>query len=142
VAAEPIDLRAGSAVLEGVAGDSLELQAELTCDARTTAMGLRVRRPSTGGGVEISFAPKSGVLTVDGLHKQVGCARRIGLRVFLDKRVLEVYAADGAAAVFKPIRAKPGDVGVEAFAAGGTARLATLQAWPMRPAGFSLEHYT
>jgi len=128
-------------VVEGIAGDCVEIQAEFSADAKTNAMGLRVRRPAKGGGIEISFAPRSGILSVDGVLKLIACERQLNLRVFLDERVIEVYAGGGTAAIYKSISAAPGDLGVEAFAAGGTAQLTSIKAWPMKPAHFSLERY-
>jgi hypothetical protein len=52
---------------------------------------------------------------------------------------LEVYANDGAAAIFTTVDA--GDPKVEAFARGGGARLESCRVWPLRPARLSLEHF-
>jgi fructan beta-fructosidase len=65
----------------------------------------------------------------------------ISLRIFLDARVMEVFANDGATASYAVIDAKPQDLGIEVFAMGGTAHLDSLTAWPMKPASFSLDHY-
>jgi len=123
-------------VIESISGDCMEIQAEFSADARTTAMGLRVRR-----NIEISFNPKDAILTADGVKKLIACERQVKLRVFLDKRVMQVYAGDGAAAIFKAVTAAPSDLSVEAFAAGGAAQLVSLKAWLMRPASFSLDRY-
>jgi sucrose-6-phosphate hydrolase SacC (GH32 family) len=54
------------------------------------------------------------------------------LDVFLDRSLLEVYAAGGrvcVSRVFPP--AHPEDVGVELFAVGGKARVSELSVWPV-----------
>jgi sucrose-6-phosphate hydrolase SacC (GH32 family) len=61
--------------------------------------------------------------------------------VFLDKRVVEVYANDGEAAIFTTVDAGLNDLGIEVFANGGAAKLESLTAWPLRPARFSLERF-
>jgi sucrose-6-phosphate hydrolase SacC (GH32 family) len=71
----------------------------------------------------------------------VGRDRRIRMRVFLDKRVVEAYANDGSTAVFTTVDAGPNDVGVEAYAEGGVAQLDSFEAWPLKPARFSLDRY-
>jgi len=44
-------------------------------------------------------------------------------------------------AVYSEVSAGQADLGIEAFATGGTARLVSLKAWPLKPAEFSLEHF-
>ena len=124
----------------GIAADCLELEADFSAESATT-VGLRVRCPAGGGGTEIAFNPQGGVLSVGKVQKLIGRDRRVRLRVFLDKRVLEVYVNDGEAAVFTTVDAAPSDLGVEAFARGGAARLEHLRAWPLARARFSLEHF-
>jgi beta-fructofuranosidase len=125
----------------GISGDSLEIQAEFSADS-ATSVGLRVRCPSNGaGGTEIVFHPQRGTLAVGSVQKLIGNNRQLRLRLFLDKRVMEAYINDGEAAVFTTIDAAPGDLGTQAFAKGGTARLESFQAWPLSAARFSLDRF-
>ena len=60
---------------------------------------------------------------------------------FLDKRVMEVFANDGEAAIFTTVDAGANDLAIEAFATGGGARLEGARVWPMRPARLTLDRY-
>ncbi|MEO7143316.1 MAG: glycoside hydrolase family 32 protein [Bryobacteraceae bacterium] len=138
----PVTLANQSIALpEKFSGDCLELEAELdTGDA--AAVGLRLRCPTAGGaGTQVSYAPKDGMITAGTVRKLVGTGRRIRLRVFLDKRVMEVYVNDGAAAIFTVTGAAPDALGIEVFAKGGAARLESLTLWPLKPAKFSLDRF-
>jgi len=75
------------------------------------------------------------------VKKLLGTGQPVRLRVFLDKRVMEIYANDGEAAIFTTVDAAPSDVGVEAFARGGAGRMESLKAWPLKPAQFTLERF-
>ena len=84
---------------------------------------------------------------------------RYTLRIFLDRRAVEVYVNDGEASVFGTVDAGRDDTGVAITAQatqgrgvgpapGGrgqaapvNARVESLQAWPMKAARFSLEHF-
>ncbi|MEI9976968.1 MAG: glycoside hydrolase family 32 protein [Ignavibacteriota bacterium] len=124
-----------------ISGDCLEFAAELTADS-ASSMGLRVRCASRGkSGLEIAYNPGNGVLSVGGIRTSVAIGKTIRLRGFLDKRAIEVYANDGEAAIFTVTDAAPSSVGVEAFAAGGNARLASLEWWALNPARFRMERF-
>jgi sucrose-6-phosphate hydrolase SacC (GH32 family) len=81
------------------------------------------------------------MLTVGSRKGYVGRDKKLHLRVFLDKRLMEVYANDGAGAMLIALAGEPADQGVELLARNGTATLRSLQAWNMKPATFSLEHF-
>ncbi|MEN6606962.1 MAG: glycoside hydrolase family 32 protein, partial [Bryobacteraceae bacterium] len=122
-------------------GDCLELHAEFEAST-AKAVGLRVRvAKESRRATEIAFEPGNGMLTV-GSHKTfVARDKKIRLRVFLDKRVLEVYVNDGEAAVFTIAEAGRNDTGIEAFARGGAASAKSLRSWTLKPAQFSLDNY-
>ena len=124
-------LRLGPAI----SGNCLEIQAAFTMNSAMQA-GLRVR-----GRTEIAYNAKSGILTAGGARKMLGTGKSVRLRVFLDKRVLEVYANDGEAAIFTTIDGAETDLGIEAFAKDGAARLESLTAWPLKLARFSLDRF-
>ncbi|MGH9402482.1 MAG: glycoside hydrolase family 32 protein [Terriglobia bacterium] len=126
---------------ERISGDCLELQAELSTNTAAT-VGLRVRCAADGGGgTEISFNPQNSMITAGKAQKLIGNQQPVRLRVFLDKCVMEVYVNDGLAAIFTTVDAGQNDVGITAFAKGGTARLDSLKMWPLKPARFSLERF-
>jgi beta-fructofuranosidase len=118
-------------VLDNVQGDVLEIRAEFELQ-EAKAVGLRVRRSEDGKqAITIRFDGKE--LDVAGtktpLPLQPG-EKTLQLHVFLDKSVLEVYANDRAC-VTRVIQAGKDDLGVEAFATGGTARLKALESWQL-----------
>jgi beta-fructofuranosidase len=129
-----------SVPLEGISGDSLEIEAAFS-GAKADAIGLRVRTGDGRPGVEVAFHPRDGYLNAGTTRKFLARQNSVSLRLFLDRRVLEVYANDGASAVLATVDAAPGAFGVEVFARGGEARLDSLRAWPLSPARFSLDRF-
>jgi len=124
-----------------ISGDCLELEAEFTA-SDATSMGLRVRSAPDGkAGLSIAFSPSNGALSAGAARAFVSRGKTVRLRVFLDKRVAEVYANDGEAAIFTTTDAIADSLGVEAFATGGNARLVSLRSWPLKPAGFSMDRF-
>jgi beta-fructofuranosidase len=124
-----------------ISGDCLELEAEFAA-GDATSMGLRVRSAPDGkAGLNIAFSPSNGALSAGTARAFVSRGKTIRLRVFLDKRVAEVYANDGEAAIFTTTDARADGLGVEAFATGGNARLVLLRSWPLKPAGFSMDRF-
>jgi sucrose-6-phosphate hydrolase SacC (GH32 family) len=117
------------------AGECLEIQATLS--AKTAgAVGLRV-----SGKTEIRYDAKGGVLIAGTARKVIGTMQPLRLRVFLDRRVMEVYANDGQAAIFTTVDGSAGDRRVEAFAHGGAGRLEDCRVWPMKAARMSLDRF-
>jgi beta-fructofuranosidase len=117
--------------LMDVKGDTLELIAEIEPgDARET--GLRVRRSPDGReAVSITFDGRQ--LDVAGRKAPLRLAdgeKTLRLHVFLDRSVLEVYANDRVC-VTRVIKAGKDHLGVEAFARAGTARVRSLETWPL-----------
>lgn len=135
-------------VAEGVATDCAEIEAEFSGSG---IFGLELRRSADGKpGVGVSI--QSGYVNVGSARAFVGNADRYRMRVFLDKRCIEVFVNDGATAVYNWFDAEPNDLGIAAFSqasadrgAGGTGasppRLELLKIWPMNGARFSLEHF-
>jgi beta-fructofuranosidase len=124
-----------------ISGDCVEFEAEFAAES-ASSMGLRVRCAAGGkGGLEIAFSPASGAFAVGTAGTSVSLGKAIRLRGFLDKRVVEVYANDGEAAIFTTTDAGPDSIGVEAFAAGGNARLVSMKWWQLNPARFSMDRF-
>jgi sucrose-6-phosphate hydrolase SacC (GH32 family) len=129
-------------VLEGLPGDAVEIEAEFSL-ADSGRFGFELRR-SAAGKPGITVAIQRGTLTVGNARAYVGTVERYKLRLFLDKRCLEVYVNDGAVALFAAVDAPPEDQGLAVFAASrpaSTVRVESLKAWPMKPASFSLDHF-
>jgi beta-fructofuranosidase len=119
-------------VIEMVKGDTLEIIAEFERgDAKS--FGLRVRRSNDGQrGTSISY--DDNLLQVAGAKvpfKLLPREKTLKLHVFLDKSVMEVFANNRACST-RVIYPGENDLGVEAFATGGKARLRSLEAWPLR----------
>jgi beta-fructofuranosidase len=135
--------------LDGVS-DTAEIEAEFSAGNFTT-FGFEVRR---AGKPALIVAIDRGTLTVGNAKAYVGNAERYRLRLFLDKRCLEVYVNDGAVALYNFIDAPVGDQGLAVFARTvnpgfgtranrppASVRMESLKAWPMKPAVFSLEQF-
>ncbi|QEH38276.1 Levanase precursor [Aquisphaera giovannonii] len=134
---------------EGVEGTALEVAAAFRPGDCAT-VGLKVR---TGEGEEtvIGFDRKSGELFVDrtrsgkvafsrdfpGRHAAklpAGAADDVlFVYALIDATSVEVFADGGAVAMTDQIFPRPDSRGVSLFATGGTARLESLSAWPLRP---------
>jgi beta-fructofuranosidase len=141
--------------IEGVPGDAAEIEAEFSSSGGFASFGFEVRR-SAAGKPTATIAMQRGRLTVGNVSAYVGNAERYKLRVFLDKRCLEVYVNDGTVALYNPIDARAEDQGLAVFARRtaspfgnpnaanrppAVVRLESLKAWPMRAAAFSLDRF-
>jgi len=133
---------------EGIAGKALEIIAEFEVGT-ASEVGLKVR---TGAGVEtvIGADVRRGELFVDrtrsgqvAFHpefdsREPGPLRvengRVRLHVLLDWSSVEVFAVDGETVITDQIFPPPGSEGVSLYAQGGSARLVSLDAWPLRSA--------
>jgi beta-fructofuranosidase len=135
----PLKLNNKTRVIDGLAGDTLEIVARFKPgDAK--AFGLRVRR-SDDGARYIPVMWKDGEIIVQKRNDRFPCeytidpaAREVVLRVFLDKGILDACTGDGrvfeSCIHYAPLE----DLGVEVFAEGGTATLISFDAWRMAPA--------
>jgi beta-fructofuranosidase len=149
-------------VPEGVAADCAEIEAEFS---GVGTYGLELRKAADGkAGVVVSM--QGNYLNVGSARAFVGGAERHRLRIFLDKRSIEVYVDDGVTALYNWLDAAPGALGVSVFgqsaagrggpqAAGGLGgppqpayltnrqapRLESLKVWPMRGAQLSMEKF-
>jgi fructan beta-fructosidase len=145
LAAQPFGEGATSLARQGIAGTALEIIAEF--EVGTAAeLGLKVR---TGEQEEtvIGIDPRAGQLFVDrarsgqvGFHAEYSGRHtaplpvekgRVRLHVFVDWSSVEVFAANGAVVVTDQIFPAPESDGVALYARGGTARLVSLDVWPL-----------
>jgi beta-fructofuranosidase len=113
--------------------DSVEIVLEFTLED-AQSVGLQMRRSADSkGAVRIEYDRTT--LTVAGTKVPLPLdAHRpqLKLHVFLDKSVLEVYANDGRVCVTRVVYPEGRDQGLEVFANGGAASVATLDLWPLR----------
>ena len=130
-----------AAELPGISGDCFELEMEFAPARGTIGIELRRSRQRKAG-VSIGIS-REGVLTVGTASTVIGRKDRYKLRIFLDKRVLEVYLDDGEAVVYGTVSAdaRREDLGVAVSAAGGGAQLVAGRLWPLKPAAFSLDRF-
>lgn len=148
-----LELAPGSPVVaNAIEGDSFEFVADLVLGGAAEA-GFDIRRSRDGqSGASVRVA-RSGTLTVGGSRAPISRGlERYRLRVFADKRVIEVFVNDGEAAIFSTIEPVAGR-GVAAIAqapparaAGfgggrgggptGNARVENMRFWPMKAARF------
>jgi beta-fructofuranosidase len=139
-------------VLDGVRGDAVEVQAEFVVNG-SAACGFELH-PSPSDAPTTIVTIQDGMLTVGSARAYIGNTDRYTIRLFLDKRCLEVYVNDGAAALYAALDAAPSTRAVAVFGRtdrsdvsavpGGRTppvRLVSLRAWPMSPASFNLDRF-
>jgi sucrose-6-phosphate hydrolase SacC (GH32 family) len=121
-------------VVEGVAGDTLEIQARFVPgDAKS--FGLRMRC-SADGGRAVTIACDGKVLRVDGTEVPLAhedAFKELSLHIFIDKALLEVFVNDGRYNVTRVMKTRPEDVNIALFSLGGTTSLKSLDVWEMKP---------
>jgi beta-fructofuranosidase len=138
-------------ILEGGPGDAAEIEAEF---GGASGVNFELRRSPEGKpGAVVSI--QRGYLSLGSARAYIGNASRRKVRIFLDKRCVEVYVDDGLAAIYGIVEAGRQDQGIAVAAqgggpggrgpapagAGGQGRLESLRVWPMKGAGFSLERF-
>jgi beta-fructofuranosidase len=144
----PVKLEGKPLPLAGISGDCLEIEAEFAVE-QASGVGLRLRCSATGrAGAVVKYHTdgtgpyaNGGTFSIGTAGAVLGRQRNLRMRVFLDKRVIEAYVNDGSVAIFSVVDAGPEDLAVEVFASGGKAQLVSLKAWPLKPAGFSLQRF-
>lgn len=152
----PFEVPPGAPVaLKDVSGDSLELVADLV-PGGASEIGFDIRCSAEGKpGLSVRIA-RPGTLVVGNVRTPISRGLpRYRLRLFLDKRVVEVYANDGEAAIYAVVDAAPDSLGVSAVSAqatgpgfgprgavpAGPPRIEGLTAWPLAPARFDLGRF-
>lgn len=125
IAIAPRPLAEGKTALAELKGNAIELELSINLETAASA-GIELE-----GGARIAFDGRS--LEVAGVKVDTPPSKAISLHVFIDRSVLEVYAASGAVCVTRVIAAPKPDSPVRAFAAGGSARISSGAAWPIAP---------
>jgi beta-fructofuranosidase len=132
--------------LEGVTGDSCELELEIKVGGPQRA-GLKVRA-SAGGDEETLLyydaakrelvfdstrSGKEGRKVIERAPLALKPGESLKLRVFVDKSVVELYANDRQAIGRRVYPTRADSLGVVLFAEDGSARFKTVKAWDMMP---------
>jgi beta-fructofuranosidase len=134
------------ATLAGVSGDAIELIAELSIDA-AAEVGLSVRcAPDDAEATRIAYDRTAQQLIVDRTRSsldpttrrdicaaplQLADGKRLNLRVFVDRSIVEVFANDDICITSRVYPTRPDSLGVQLFARGGSAQLVSLDLWEM-----------
>jgi len=129
-----LDLKKGRYLLKNAGGDTLEIKAAFD-QGDAKSIGLKVRR-SKDGKRAVTIRCDRQTLDVAGVKVPLllsGAEKALTLHVFLDKSVMEVFVNDGRQAVAKVIYPPEKDVGIELFAAGGTANIKSVDIWQIKP---------
>ena len=113
--------------------DCLEMTLDLDLLSASRA-GIRLRRFSNGGSPEtIAFDGSS--LDIPGQKIPVrpnGQKRRVNLRIYFDKSVLEVFVNGGRECATRVIYPGESNPGLELFSEGGEAHFRSVDAWEMK----------
>ena len=143
-----IHVTSTSSLLEGVAGDCLEIAAEFE-PGDAEEFGLQVR--CAPGGREqtlIGYSRADKSLKVDKERSSLSSGARrdvrkgalhlasgetLKLRVFLDCSVIEVFANGRTCLTDRIYPSRANSLGIGLFALGGTAKLPSLDIWEMKP---------
>jgi beta-fructofuranosidase len=140
IAGEAMQLTSTPAAIRGVRGDCMELELDVAL-GKATEVRLDLRCSSSGKvGASIRIT-RDGMLAFGKASTLLGINDRYRMRVFLDKRVFEVYANDGLAALYGVTDAGRNDLDVAISARGEGAELKALKAWQMKPAEFDLSRF-
>ena len=135
-------------VQPALAGPCVEIAAELDA-GRAERVGLSVRRSPRGAEqTVIAYDRPAGVLRIDTTRSSTGRApvkdvhetplalaraEPLGLRVFIDASVVEVFANGRACLTGRVYPTGRDSARAAVFARGGPARVVSLEAWDLRP---------
>jgi beta-fructofuranosidase len=138
----------GDIVLEKIAGNSLELNVELTSKT-AQQFGVKVcRSPKGEEETRIYYDVDGRKLKIDTTRSGLGDSPKtveaapfplkenepLSLRIFVDKSVVEVFVNGGRQAAMRRIYPSRKDsVGLSLFSIGGPANATTIEAWEMAP---------
>ena len=143
----PFTTRSGTdLIVDGVAGDSLELQVEIEGNG-ASAYGVKVRTsPDAQEETSIFHDAKENLLKVDTRRSgqdtpgaveaapfELRDGERLKLRIFIDRSVVEVFANRRQAIARRVFPSRRDSVGVRLFSIRGDARVHTLKAWNITP---------
>ena len=135
------------APMDGVAGNSLELQVEIE-STEASRFGVKVcASPEGQESTPVFYDAEEKLLKVDTRRSgpddtpkaveeapfELKPGERLKLRVFVDKSVVEVFANSRQAIARRIYPSRRDSVGVRVFSTGGDARVHSLKSWKIRP---------
>ncbi len=134
--------------LEGIAGNSIELEIEIIPGKGATQYGVKVCESLDGTEQTLVYydaaekklkvdtvksGPKGKKLVEAGPF-ELADGEALKLRIFIDKSVIEVFANDGRQAITRRIYPSAGNAGqVSLFSNGGPATTKAVKAWQIMP---------
>lgn len=133
--------------LDGVVGDSCELDIAVDSPAKAWRIGVKVRASADGEEETLLYYDtEAGQLVFDSTKSGIDGRRKVErapleprrgeplkLRVFVDKSVVEVYANDRQAICRRVYPGRGDSLGVVLYAAGGMVKFSRVRAWEMMP---------
>lgn len=151
---QKLSVTPGSNLLEGLTGDSFEINAVFQINPRVVGFGFRVR-VGNGEQTTIGYDVRAQTVFVDRSNSgqtsfEKGFARVhsaemapdkgfIHLQIFLDRSSIEVFANDGQVTIADTIFPAQDSLKVELFSQGGSVQMEILDLYPMRPAKFTVD---
>jgi len=117
--------------LQNISGDALEMEVEID-PGNASSCGLRLRASADGTrGLTVSYdGAELNVAGAKARFRLPDSQKTLKLRIFLDKSVLEVYANERLC-LTRVVYPGENDLAVGLFASSGTAKIKSMQAWPM-----------
>jgi len=128
----PITVKDGvPQAVKGIAGNTMELEVVFT-PGKATEYGVEVLCDAKGKGFPIAVRPGEKVFAMGSIKPpfEPRPGEAVTLRIFLDRGMVEVFADDRQAAVWKLPHVKE-NVGVRLFAKGGDVE-ASVKSWQMK----------
>jgi len=116
-----------------IAGDALEIMATIK-QSGAKRYGIRLHANKDGeGGIDVVVEPGSKTIRLGATTAPLELAgdEDIQLRIFVDRRIVEVFANDRQA-VFKQHAHEPEEVGVSLFSEGGPMQVKEIKGWMMQ----------
>jgi beta-fructofuranosidase len=135
-----VTLTSTPSMVRGIRGDCLELDIELAL-GRASSVRVDLRCSDAGKAGASITVERDGMLRIGNAATLLGQNDRHRLRIFLDKRVFEVYADDGVAALYGTTDAGRDDLGIAVSARGEGAELIAVKGWHLKPAEFDLSRF-
>jgi beta-fructofuranosidase len=133
--------------LEGVFGDSCELQFTVTPGASAKKFGVKVLSSADGSEQTLLYydaetnelvfdSTRSGIdgrKVVERAPLKLKSDKALNLRVFVDKSIVEIYANDRQAICRRVYPGRKDSLGVTLFVEDGKAKFKKIMAWEMMP---------
>jgi len=120
--------------LKAIAADAIEIRATIE-QGEAKSYGVKLHgNKENGGGIDVVVEPGSKTIKLGATTApfELTPGEDIQLRIFVDRRIIEVFANDRQA-VFKQHAYEPEEVGVCLFSEGGRMQVKEVKGWMMQP---------